>query len=176
MQKSQEKKENAFMNAEGHGHGHDHAEGHGHGDGYVHEHAEAHSHSHDDGHVHDHDHADGHSHEHSHTHADAHSYEHPGGHSHGAGHRHVHSDKEKKVVLNRLSRAIGHLESVKRMVERDEDCSDVLIQLAAVRNAINNTGKVIMKNHISHCIVEAIEEDDLGAVEALNDAIDHFIK
>lgn len=174
MQKSQEKKENAFMNAEDHGH--DHAEGHGHGDGYVHEHAEAHSHSHDDGHVHDHDHADGRSHEHSHTHADAHSYEHPGGHSHGAGHRHVHSDKEKKAVLNRLSRAIGHLESVKRMVERDEDCSDVLIQLAAVRNAINNTGKVIMKNHISHCIVEAIEEDDLGAVEALNDAIDHFIK
>lgn len=174
MQKSQEKKENAFMNAEAHGH--DHAEGHGHGDGYVHEHAEAHSHSHDDGHVHDHDHADGRSHEHSHTHADAHSYEHPGGHSHGAGHRHVHSDKEKKAVLNRLSRAIGHLESVKRMVERDEDCSDVLIQLAAVRNAINNTGKVIMKNHISHCIVEAIEEGDLGAVEALNDAIDHFIK
>ena len=166
MQKSQEKKENAFMNAEGHGHG----------DGYVHEHAEAHSPSHDDGHVHDHDHADGRSHEHSHTHADAHSYEHPGGHSHGAGHRHVHSDKEKKAVLNRLSRAIGHLESVKRMVERDEDCSDVLIQLAAVRNAINNTGKVIMKNHISHCIVEAIEEGDLGAVEALNDAIDHFIK
>ena len=46
----------------------------------------------------------------------------------------------------------------------------------AVRNAINNTGKVIMKNHISHCIVEAIEQDDLEAVEALNHAIDHFIK
>ena len=79
-------------------------------------------------------------------------------------------------MINRLSRAIGHLESVKRMIERDEDCSDVLIQLAAVRNAINNTGKVIMKNHISHCIVEAIEEDDMEVVDALNHAIDHFIK
>lgn len=117
-------------------------------------------------HNHDHDPGGGHGHAHDHD---------PGG-GHGYAHRHVHSAEEKKAVLNRLSRAIGHLESVKRMVERDEDCSDVLIQLAAVRNAINNTGKVIMKNHISHCIVEAIEQDDLEAVEALNDAIDHFIK
>ena len=117
-------------------------------------------------HNHDHDPGGGHGH--------AHDHDHSGGHGHA--HRHVHSAEEKKAVLNRLSRAIGHLESVKRMVERDEDCSDVLIQLAAVRNAINSTGKVIMKNHISHCIVEAIEQDDLEAVEALNDAIDHFIK
>jgi DNA-binding FrmR family transcriptional regulator len=103
-------------------------------------------------------------HGHSHDHAD------------GKKHHHVHSAEEKRAVVNRLSRAIGHLESVRRMVERDEDCSDVLIQLAAVRNAINNTGKVIMKNHISHCIVDAIEEDDMEAVEALNRAIDRFIK
>ena len=67
-------------------------------------------------------------------------------HDHGGTghvHRHVHSAEEKKKVMNRLSRAIGHLEAVKRMVERDEDCSEVLIQLAAVRSAINNTGKVI---------------------------------
>lgn len=97
-----------------------------------------------------------------------------GGHAHS--HRHVHSAQEKKAVLNRLSRAVGHLESVMRMIERDEDCSDVLVQLAAVRGAINNTGKVIMKNHISQCIVEAIEEKDFEAVEALNHAIDCFIK
>ena len=91
-------------------------------------------------------------------------------------HSHPHVHENQKAVVNRLSRAIGHLESVRRMVERDEDCSDVLIQLAAVRNAINNTGKVIMKNHISHCIVDAIEEDDMEAVEALNRAIDRFIE
>lgn len=112
-------------------------------------------------------------HEHSHEHSHAHGHTHT--HTHG-GHHHVHSEEEKRAVINRLSRAIGHLESVKRMVERDEDCTEVLIQLAAVRNAINNTGKLVMKNHISHCIVEAIEEDDLEAVEALNKAIDRFIK
>lgn len=114
---------------------------------------------------------------HSHGRKEAHLHAEGEGHSHGGhGHHHVHSAEEKKAVLNRLSRAIGHLESVRRMVERDEDCTEVLIQLSAVRNAINNTGKVIIKNHISHCIVEAIEQDDLQAVEALNHAIDHFIK
>ena len=85
-------------------------------------------------------------------------------HSHGKGHRHVHSKAEKKAVLNRLSKAIGHLEAVKRMVERDADCSEVLIQLAAVRSAINNTGKVVLKNHMNHCIVEAVEENDQDAI------------
>ena len=97
-------------------------------------------------------------------------------HSHGKGHRHVHSKAEKKAVLNRLSKAIGHLEAVKRMVERDADCSEVLIQLAAVRSAINNTGKVVLKNHMNHCIVEAVEENDQDAITKLSEAIDKFIK
>ena len=96
-------------------------------------------------------------------------------HSHD-GHRHVHSNEDKKSVLNRLSKAIGHLEKVKNMVENDCDCSEVLIQLAAVKSAVNNTGKVILKNHIDHCIVEAVEHDDLEAISALDDAIDKFIK
>ena len=96
--------------------------------------------------------------------------------THGAGHKHVHSTAEKKAVINRLSKAIGHLEAVKRMVERDEDCSQVLIQLAAVRSAINNTGKVVLKNHMNHCIVEAVEQNDQDAIKMLNEAIDKFIK
>lgn len=113
-----------------------------------------------------------HTHEH-HNHGEAgHTHEH----SHGHPHHHVHSQDEKKAVINRLSKAIGHLESVKRMVERDEDCSEVLIQLAAVRSAINNTGKLVLKNHISHCIVEAVEEDDKEAINMLNQAIDKFLK
>ena len=111
-----------------------------------------------------------------HKHIDgSHMHEYNHGHRHD-GHRHVHSEEEKKAVINRLSRAIGHLESVKRMVERDEDCSDVLIQLAAVRSAINNTGKVVLKNHMNHCIIEAVEENDTEAIERLNQAIDKFMK
>lgn len=99
-------------------------------------------------------------------------------HSHNSDfhHKHVHSPDEKRAVINRIARAVGHLEAVKRMIETDADCSDVLIQLAAVRSAINNTGKVILKNHIEHCIVEAIEQGDNEAINALNNAIDKFIK
>lgn len=82
----------------------------------------------------------------------------------------------KKEVSNRLARAIGHLQKVKQMVEDDEDCSDVLIQLAAVKSAINNTGKVILKDHMEHCIVHAVEDGDLQAIDELNAAIDKFMK
>lgn len=84
--------------------------------------------------------------------------------------------EDTKAIINRLSRAIGHLESVKRMVEDDRDCSEVLIQLAAVKSAINNTGKVILKDHLNHCIVHAVENNDLETIEKLNDAIDKFLK
>ncbi|MBR4754955.1 MAG: metal-sensing transcriptional repressor [Lachnospiraceae bacterium] len=79
-------------------------------------------------------------------------------------------------MANRLARAIGHLESVKRMVEDDRDCSEILIQLAAVRSAINNTGKVILEEHIRHCIVDAIEHDDNQTIEELYEAIEKFVK
>ena len=118
-----------------------------------------------------------HHHELDHIHSNFEGHEHAHGHSHGHGvHKHVHSAEEKKAVINRLSKAIGHLEAVKRMVERDDDCSDVLIQLAAVRSAINNTGKLVLKNHINHCVIEAVEQDDTEAIERLNQAIDRFMK
>ena len=126
---------------------------------YLHEHNIPHVHHPDD--VHDEAQAHLHSHEHAHDHA------------HGA-HPHVHENT--KAVLNRLSRAIGHLESVKKMVENGRDCSEVLIQIAAVRSAINNIGKVILQDHIQHCIVDAVEQDDAQALEDLCQAIDKFIK
>lgn len=96
-------------------------------------------------------------------------------HEHGE-HAHVHSEGYEKAIINRLSRSIGHLESIKRMVENGKDCSEVLIQLAAVKAAVNNTGKVILKEHLEHCIVDAIEHGDMESVEKLNKAIDIFIK
>lgn len=96
-------------------------------------------------------------------------------HFHGP-HEHVHSHEHTKAVLNRLSRAIGHLESIRRMVEDGRDCSEVLIQLSAVKSAINNTGKVILQDHIAHCIVDAVHEGNMEALEELNKAIDRFMK
>lgn len=94
------------------------------------------------------------------------------GHRHG----HTHSHTQTQAVLNRMSRAIGHMKAVKRMVEDGRDCSEVLIQIAAVRSAINNIGKIILEDHISHCIVDAVEHGDGQALEDLKHAIEKFIK
>lgn len=116
--------------------------------------------------------ADGTVYEHTHTHEGGHTHEE--GHAHSHGHAHTHTNT--RAVLNRLSRAIGHMESIKRMVEDGRDCSEVLIQLSAVKAAINNTAKVILKDHIEHCLVDAIEEGDHEAVNELTNAIDRFMK
>ena len=62
------------------------------------------------------------------------------------------------------------------MVENGRDCSEVLVQIAAVKSAINNVGKVILKDHIQHCIVDAVEENDQQAIDDLCDAIEKFMK
>ena len=103
-------------------------------------------------------------------------HEHEHGHTHEHGHNHTHTHTNTKAVLNRLSRAIGHLESIKRMVEDGRDCTEVLIQLSAVKSAINNTGKVILKDHIEHCLVDAVETGDHEAILELTEAIDRFMK
>ncbi|MCI2049346.1 MAG: metal-sensing transcriptional repressor [Lachnospiraceae bacterium] len=91
-------------------------------------------------------------------------------------HSHTHDPEEIRAITNRLSRSIGHLESVKRMLQDGQDCSDVLIQLAAVKAELNNTGKLLLKEHMEHCIVEAVRENDAASIEKMNDAIDRFMK
>lgn len=111
---------------------------------------------------------------HVHEHTEKHSHKHEQ--EHGHAHMHTHTHQNTKAVLNRLSRAIGHMESVKRMVEEGRDCSEVLVQLSAVKAAVNNTAKVILKDHIEHCLVDAVECGDHEAIEELTEAIDRFMK
>ena len=112
-----------------------------------------------------------HDHTHDHISGRDHAYLHAQGIAH---HGHVHENQ--KAVVNRLSRAIGHLEKVKRMVEEGCDCSEVLVQLAAVRSALDNTGKVILKDHMRHCMVDAVAAGDTDAIDDLCQAIDKFMK
>ena len=108
----------------------------------------------------------------THCHIDGHIHSH----SHPHNHSHTHDPKKIKAIINRISKSIGHLESVKKMLENQRDCADVLIQLAAVRAEINSTGKILLKEHMEHCIVEAVQENDQDAIERMNKAIDMFMK
>jgi DNA-binding FrmR family transcriptional regulator len=87
----------------------------------------------------------------------------------------MYEHEHTKAVLNRLSRAIGHLNSVKKMVEDGRDCSDVLIQLSAVKSQISNVSKVILKDHINQCIISALNNNDEKTIENLNSAIDKIL-
>ena len=105
-----------------------------------------------------------HDHEYMHAHGIAHTH-----------HGHAHSHENTRAVLNRLSRAIGHLQRVRSMVEDGRDCAEVLVQIAAVRSAIDNTGKLILQDHLKHCIVEAAREGDQATIDDLCQAIDKFM-
>ena len=82
------------------------------------------------------------------------------------------NDKQKKAVLNRISRAIGHMEYVKRMVEDDRDPSDVLIQMSAVKSAINSTGIMMIEDQVN----EKLESGDQEEVKALLKAMEKYCR
>lgn len=79
-----------------------------------------------------------------------------------------------------MSRIIGHANSIKTMMEKHRDCTEILIQISAVKSALNNLGKKVLENHINKCIVDVVGEEQLNEkqklLEELNDAIDKFVR
>ena len=133
-----------------------------------------HTHIAEDGTTYTHSHDKKHNTSHVHSHDDTHTHSHDS--INNTAHPHHHHNENTKDVLNRLNRAIGHMEAIKTMIENDRDCSEVLIQIAAVRSAINNIGKIILEDHINHCVVDAIETGDSQVLKDLNEAINKFVK
>lgn len=95
-------------------------------------------------------------------------------------HHHEHpvsaDEAQRKAISNRIARSIGHLESVKRMVEGNRDASDILIQLSAVESSIASTSRVIMKEHFKGAVEHATEQQSEESLESLYGIIDKFIK
>ena len=90
---------------------------------------------------------------------------------------HIH--KSDRDILIRMNKIIGHTNSIKKMIEDHRDCSEILIQIAAVKSALNIAGKILLKDHISSCLVDALQSDEVTRVNSitnLNEAIDKFIK
>lgn len=95
--------------------------------------------------------------------------------NHEHTHHHTHDPQSKKRQMNRISRMVGHLEHVKKMIDNDEDCAQVLIQLSAIRSAMNGLGKEIIREHLDHCITHAIEDGDMEAVEDFEKALQQYL-
>lgn len=102
---------------------------------------------------------------------------HPHPHEHGtAGHPHVHSEESLRRVVNRLSRIEGHIRGIKAMVQESRACPDVLVQIAAVRGALDRVARIILDEHLTQCIARAAEEGNIEMeIEELKTALDRFL-
>ena len=79
-------------------------------------------------------------------------------------------------VAKRLGRMAGHATSLKRMWDEGVECKEMLTQIAAVRAALDQVGKVVLEHHIDHCVAEAIESGrPEEAVRDLKGALDRFV-
>lgn len=75
------------------------------------------------------------------------------------------SEKLKADVTRRLNRAIGQLNGIKTMVEKDRYCGDVLTQLAAVESAVKAVSREVMQDHLETCVVERVQAGDTEVVD-----------
>ncbi|MDF2963929.1 MAG: metal-sensitive transcriptional repressor [Paenibacillus sp.] len=101
-------------------------------------------------------------------------------HSEGHIHDHTHDSHhhhERKKVVNRLAKIEGHVRSIKEMADQGRDCGDLLIQIAAVRSALESCGKLILKDHLEGCVIQAAKSgSEQEVLKQLNEALDKFIR
>ncbi len=92
-------------------------------------------------------------------------------------HDHTHEHKYRKQIVNRLARIEGHLRAVKEMTTAGRDCSEVLLQIAAVQKALDNAAKLLLKDHLESCVVDAVHHGNQEKVLSdLNKALDNYIR
>lgn len=100
-------------------------------------------------------------------------------HHHGEGqsaHHHIHDEESLRRIVNRLSRIEGHIRGIKTMVQESRPCPEVLVQVAAVRGALDRVARIILDEHLTQCIGRAAEEGNIEVeIEELKAALDRFL-
>ena len=86
------------------------------------------------------------------------------------------TEKEYKDMLNRLSRIEGQVRGIKRMVEEDAYCVDIITQVAAVNAALNSFNKVLLTNHIKTCVAKDIREGNDEVIDELTALLQKLMK
>lgn len=86
------------------------------------------------------------------------------------------SPEEYKTLLNRLNRIEGQVRGIKRMVEEDAYCTDILIQVSAVNAALNSFNKVLLAEHIRTCVADDIRAGKDETVDELVTTLQKLMK
>lgn len=95
---------------------------------------------------------------------------------HHSPHAHVHSEESLKRIVNRLSRIEGHIRGIKTMVQHHSPCPDVLLQIAAVRGALDKVARIVLDEHLTDCIARAAQEGNIELeIQELKAALDRFL-
>ncbi|NJO65196.1 MAG: metal-sensitive transcriptional regulator [Richelia sp. RM2_1_2] len=101
--------------------------------------------------------------------------EHDHNHTHSA-HPHVHSEESLRKIVNRLSRIEGHIRGIKTMVQQNSPCPDVLLQIAAVRGAVDRVARIVLDEHLTECVARAAKNGNIDVeIEELKAALDRFL-
>ncbi|MBG1267810.1 metal-sensing transcriptional repressor [Nostoc sp. WHI] len=113
-----------------------------------------------------------------HSHSQDVDNEHPD-HADGTGelaHPHIHSEESLRRIANRLSRIEGHIRGIKTMVQQNSPCPDVLLQIAAVRGALDKVARIVLDEHLTECIGRAAQEGNIDVeIKQLKAALDRFL-
>ncbi|MEM6520083.1 MAG: metal-sensitive transcriptional regulator [Cyanobacteria bacterium P01_D01_bin.71] len=97
-------------------------------------------------------------------------------HHDGKEHAHIHDPESLQRILNRFARIEGHIRGIKTMIQDSRPCPDVLVQIAAVRGALDRVSRIILDEHLSECITRAAEEGNIeDEIEELKAALDRFL-
>jgi DNA-binding FrmR family transcriptional regulator len=98
-------------------------------------------------------------------------------HSHDrSAHPHIHDEESLRRLVNRLSRIEGHVRGIKTMVQENRPCPEVLVQVAAVRGALDRVARIILDEHLTECIARAAKEGNIDTeIEELKAALDRFL-
>ena len=86
------------------------------------------------------------------------------------------SEKEYKDLINRLSRVEGQVRGLKRMVEENIYCPDIMIQVAAVKAALDSFNMELLSNHIRTCVTQDIRNGDGSSVEELVETVKKIMR
>lgn len=73
----------------------------------------------------------------------------------------------KNNLISRLNRIEGQIRGVKKMIDNDTYCDDVLNQIAAIQSALNSVGKILLEGHLRSCVVERLQEGEMEVIDEL---------
>lgn len=85
-------------------------------------------------------------------------------------------EAERKIITNRINRMEGQLHGIKKMIQEDKECNDILVQLSAVQNSVKSLSNLILENHLYTCVANDVERANLEIVDELINLFKKFNK